>query len=773
MDKNHFFAENSNDMKRTVLLVLMFLGTLILLNAEVVFSDLDLSESDTLLFQAESTRPGEESYRTLFVTDIGKNRMEQLTFFPERITYLSEQNQLQIQNRFGVFRTDNTLTRMGPVGRFPAFVNGKEVEIGQIIPAGASPDGAYILYLLPSSASYGDLVLFDAATQREETIAQGVEISFEGPNAKWSPRSDFFVYTKEKELFYYSVDQFENNRVMAEEYRKIGDGNIHSVRWDNENSTLFYVHGSLVYKIMSAEFFTGAIYSEIVKPGTIIGKIPFDFNIVFDRFWISPNGSTMLLNKGGRNLFLYYLTDHDYAETAEIVELPYMYLPRSERVRRVLWTEADMVTILTGGIDGGGEKTSLFHLDLTAKQPVFSKAQIEGARDITLSPNHEKIALLMEDRLEIRGSLSFSLIQSVSLASPLQMVWKDEEEVFIAGENFTVLRNLQTGKEQIVCFSQPNGHGFDEDTRNILVKVGYRTFELDRTEQSWREKNSFTAGSARNFSKSYRVYLENSNRGSYQNMVMVRKIKGYGTDPLFSPPAIGYESFPDKDDPVDFSNFSHGSRIRRREVAIVFNAIDGVEGLTETLNTLKAYGIKATFFINGEFIQRHPDAVKQIAETGHEVGSLFSSYFNLTDAKYSVDETFIKKGLARNEDAYFNTTGKEVSLLWHTPYYVVSSEILKAAETMNYIHISRDIDSLDWVTKEYAQRLSGIYMPAADLVERILEKKKPGSIIPIRLGKSEGSRDDYLFQKLDLLFDGLLSLGYEVVPVSTLIDHAR
>jgi len=773
VDIIHFFAENRDDMKRTVLYVLLFLGTIALCNAEVVFSDLDLSESDTLLFQATSTRPGEESYRTLFFNDIGENRMEQLTFFPEKITYLSEQNQLQIQNRFGVFRTDTDLTRMGPVGRFPAFVNGKDVETGQIIPAAASPDGAYLLYLLPSSASYGDLVLFDASTQREATIARGVEISFEGPNAKWAPRSNFFVYNKGKELFYYSIDQLKNNRVMAEEYRKIGEGNIHSVRWDNENSTLYYVSGSLVYEIMSAEFFTGAIYTEIVKPGKIIGKIPFDFNIVFDRFWIAPDGTTMLLNKGGRNLFLYYLTEHDYAETGEIVELPYMYLPRNERVRRVLWTKADMVTIFTGGIDGGSEKTSIFHLDLTAKEPVFTKAQIEGAGDIILSPNHEKIALLMKDRLEIRGSLSFSLIQSVSLAAPLQMVWKNEKEVFIAGEDFTVLRNLDTGKEQIICFSQPNGHGFDEDTRSIVVKVGYRTFELDRKDRNWTEKSIFTAGSARKFSKSYRVYLENSNRGSYQNMVMVRKIKGYGTDPLFPPPAVGYEPFPDREEKVDFTNFSHGSRIRRREVSIVFNAIDGVEGLTETLNTLKDYGIKATFFINGEFIQRHPDAVKEIAETGHEVGSLFSSYFNLTDAKYSVDETFIKKGLARNEDAYFNATRKEVSLLWHAPYYVVSSEILKAAETMNYTHISRDIDSLDWVTKEYAQRFSGIYMSAADLVERALEKKKPGAIIPIRLGKSEGTRDDYLFQKLDLLFDGLLSLGYEVVPVSTLIDHAR
>jgi hypothetical protein len=66
-----------------------------------------------------------------------------------------------------------------------------------------------------------------------------------------------------------------------------------------------------------------------------------------------------------------------------------------------------------------------------------------------------------------------------------------------------------------------------------------------------------------------------------------------------------------------------------------------------------------------------------------------------------------------------------------------------------------------------------MYRASPELVERILLKKKPGSIIPIRIGTVKGGRDDYLFQYLDLLIDGLVSKGYTVVPVSTLIEHAR
>jgi peptidoglycan/xylan/chitin deacetylase (PgdA/CDA1 family) len=99
---------------------------------------------------------------------------------------------------------------------------------------------------------------------------------------------------------------------------------------------------------------------------------------------------------------------------------------------------------------------------------------------------------------------------------------------------------------------------------------------------------------------------------------------------------------------------------------------------------------------------------------------------------------------------------------------------VEAAAKMNYRYVGRDIDSLDWVSR--GSGTSQLYRPAAELVERILELKKPGSIISLRLGRQDGeagSRADYLFQKLDLLINQLLARGYEIVPVSELMDHAR
>ena len=36
-----------------------------------------------------------------------------------------------------------------------------------------------------------------------------------------------------------------------------------------------------------------------------------------------------------------------------------------------------------------------------------------------------------------------------------------------------------------------------------------------------------------------------------------------------------------------------------------------------------------------------------------------------------------------------------------------------------------------------------------------------------------GPRDDYLFQKLDLIINELIRRGFQIVPVSTLMEHAR
>ena len=94
------------NMKRIgVFSVLFLLCTFGTASAEVTFSKPDLAEFNTLLFSATTDSPGFGSYTTLFSADLDTNELTQHTFFPENILYLKEVEKLQIQNRYGVFRT--------------------------------------------------------------------------------------------------------------------------------------------------------------------------------------------------------------------------------------------------------------------------------------------------------------------------------------------------------------------------------------------------------------------------------------------------------------------------------------------------------------------------------------------------------------------------------------------------------------------------------------------------------------------------------------------
>ncbi len=767
------------------------------LGAEIRFSDLDLGKGDRLLFRAQADIPGQGTYDTLFEADLPGRRAAQLTVYPERATLLQDRTVLQIQNRFGVFRTAAGWQGLQAIRQFPSFADGTPVSDGRIVPIHTSPDGRFLLFLRARSAAYGSLLLYDLEGEREVPVAEAVEYSLDGPAAAWSPDAAFFIYARAGQLYYYSIGQLREGRVLAEEMRRIGPGRIGNVQW-GRSDTLFYLTGDLVYELDSRELFTRALYAGFLKIGSVRGKLPFPFDPSFDRFWVSPDGSKVLLDKGGRNLFLYILTREDFLSTGDSLSLPYLYLPRNTRVRQVVW-EVDTITLLADSLTSGRHGTAVYRLGVSppaapadpaaaaalAAPPVFRRMEETGVSDMVLSPDGERIALLMDDRVSLRDATLWKEVATFPHPRPLHLLWVSEDELILAGAWWTELRNLRTGEVRLISLSQPGEFGWERGGDRVLAKVQDRVYARGVLAEGEHARSS--AGEAADWtpiarlevrarslaSDAYRVYLESLANGSYRNMVMVRSLRTPGTTALLAREQTAYEPFPAADEPADPAGFSHGSRIRQREAALTFDVVENIEGLPTVLDTLARYGLRCTFFVNGEAVRRYPDAVREIAESGHEVGSLFYAWFDMTDARFQVDDEFIRRGLARNEDDFHAATGRELSLLWHAPYYFVNSGILAASRQMNYTYVGRDVDPLDWVARHSPLAASGLYQRSADLVERVIRQKKPGSIIPVQVGMPEGGRDDYLFHDLDLLIDTLLRLGYRIVPVSTLIEHAR
>ena len=763
---------------------IIFLTLGFALFAQVQFGGLSLSQDNQLLFTARAEAPRFGAYTTAFSAKLDDDTLTQLSFFPEDLSLLG--SGIQIQNRFGVFRSGADYASLEPVAKYPSFVGGGEVQTGKINPLVTSPNGRWLTFLRRTSPAFGDLILVEVATGDEFTVSSQVEVNLAGPVVSWSPESDFFMYHKNNKIFYFSIDQHTSDRLLSEDFRSLGAGQISSVYW-GKNNELYYISGSLVYQVLGIEFFTRSLYQEFLKIGTIVGSIPFNFDPNFDRFWISPDGTQLLLDKGGRNVYLYFLQNNDFANNGRTIQLPYLFLPRNSRVAKVLWSSKGLITILTQSLAGGSTSSGLYRLDTSTAQnsyqfQAFSDATIQ---DIVLSPREEKAAILRANGVEIRNYQTWQTEKTLAHPSPLHAIFLSDTQVLIAGSSYGETVDISGAEpaSRFLFHSQLDTLGFGKNSGAVTAIQGGVSREYDSQTKTWTALSD-AAGTAEDLSPAqaasgdFRVYLENLSSGSYRNMIMVRNIRNIGTVSLFDPPLTRYEAFPAREDAVNFDLFQHGSRIRRREVSLVFNAINSVEGLTTILNTLQEYEVRATFFLNGDFIRRHPGAVQEIADSGHEVGSLFTVYFDMADSRYQITSQFIRQGLARNEDEYYEATGRELSLLWHAPYYFTNPTILEAGKATNYTYVGRDVDSLDWVPKRDETGISRLYYPSAELIESVLERKKPGSIISMTVGRPaddrpDGGRDDYLFLKLDILLNNLIERGYTMVPVSTLMDRAK
>lgn len=741
-------------------------------SAEVEFKGPDLTKGGALLFSAVAAAPGGPSYSTLLSADLASGAISTLSFYPERIALVDQARALQVQNRFGVFRSDAAFANFRAVKGFASFESGAAIASGALLPVGSSPDGRYLVVMKPESPAYATLSVLEVATGRETRVSKTVGVEFGAAPALWSPDSRFFVYSKGGSLRYFSVSQLESGRVPDESYRVIGEGVLPQARWGAAGE-LYYVSGYHVYRIMPGELFTRTLYADMLDIGDIVGKLPFEFDPNFDSFWMSPDGRKILYDKDGRNLFLYYLSSEDYSESATGLVMPALFLPRSATVLDALWAPDGTVTVLTSNISGGKRRTGVFRAAMAAGAAggQFAEVPTPDAREIVPSPDGSMVAMVSDAGIKVLDYAGWKEKYSVAYDGPLHVLWLAADELVIAGPLSIERRKLGAAAGTILAPSQAEAYGYDQATGLPALRAGANSWTL--REGKWAAAASFSVADASSASPTYRIYLDELAAGPYKNTVMVRKVVGLGTAALFLAPALKYDAFPDKDEPRDPDLFSHGSRLRRREVALAFDAVDEAEGLTAALNALADRGLRATFFVNGEFMRRNPGAVKEIAESGHEIGSLFFANFDMTDSKYKIDAEFIKRGLARNEDDYYAITGKELSLVWHTPFYAVSTTILDAGRAMGYSFVGRDVDSLDWVTESLSYKYPGTYMPAGDLVERVIKLKKPGSIIPIRIGIPKGERKDFLFNKVELLLNALAEQGYAVVPVSTLMEHAK
>lgn len=184
-------------------------------------------------------------------------------------------------------------------------------------------------------------------------------------------------------------------------------------------------------------------------------------------------------------------------------------------------------------------------------------------------------------------------------------------------------------------------------------------------------------------------------------------------------------------------------------VAISFDAAWGNEDTNEILSILEKNGVKATFFMTGEWVENYPEDVKKIYEAGHDLANHSENHKNMSQLSYGDCESELMKVHNKVKEL----TGYDM-YLFRPPYGDYDNDVICKATECGYYTIQWSIDSLDW--KNYG---------VDDIIERVLNHKalKPGAIILCHNGAQ------YTAKALDTLIKCVKEKGYEFVPISQLI----
>ncbi len=191
-------------------------------------------------------------------------------------------------------------------------------------------------------------------------------------------------------------------------------------------------------------------------------------------------------------------------------------------------------------------------------------------------------------------------------------------------------------------------------------------------------------------------------------------------------------------------------------VSLTFDAAWGNEDTQQLIDILGKYGVRATFFVVGDWAEKYPESVKALHEAGHEV----MNHSNHHDHFNSLSAEAITADVSAASDRIEAVTGVRPTL-FRCPYGEYDDHVIAALERMGVTAVQWDVDSLDW--KDY---------DAKTIYARVTGKVQPGSIVLFHNAALHTP------EALGDIVSWLLQEGYKIVPVSqlllsgeTVIDH--
>lgn len=718
--------------------------------AEISFDNLDINDNNQILYSINHEIPGTFSYNTLVTSSLSDGAVVNskiLTVFPEKMEYFASSGILQIRNRYGTVWYDtlkNTFEWKKTTQSIP-------LNSLRLAPMSVSPDGKYACYVNKKGYANGELILEQISTGKKKILDNNAVFSYETVPAKWCEDSSVIVYEKKGRLFFANPEAYIKGVEAAEKYRKIGEGTINSVNWAG-GRYLIYVDNDLIYKINNKELYTMGLYSGIIGKGSAIGRLTSSFNPGKDVFTISDDLSSFIMIQNGK-IFTFGLIDKPTCDYLNIIySRPYVDLKASLLESGVIWNinEAPSVWVRQLPYSGSGIDFVVYSLN----DKLVKLLSVPEASAPILSPDKKRCAFYDGESVKVYDTVYWKQTAILTGEKVVSLLWQNNSTIFVGGQKTVRKWNVTTGIVETLLLSSVKNAGWSETNELLATGGDSRDYIYDAKKSSWTPNGPETVKHNTGRNDRYRIYCAETPNVDFKNALLVRNLVG---KPVTKP--VHLESFVKSDG--------------KKKVALVFDAYDNGDGLSQIIYHMNQYGIKGTFFLNGEFIRRYPNETIQISNTQNESGSMFFTTADLCSEQFIVDEDYIRRGLARNEDEFYQCTKKELGVMWHAPHYSVTEAIKSAGAKAGYTYVDSSQTVTDTVTMEQDVRGQAVYNSSSELIDMYMKnlRKNGGGVVPVTIGIGRGTRESYVYDDLDLLISAILDSGYDIVPVRSMVSQ--
>jgi peptidoglycan/xylan/chitin deacetylase (PgdA/CDA1 family) len=183
-------------------------------------------------------------------------------------------------------------------------------------------------------------------------------------------------------------------------------------------------------------------------------------------------------------------------------------------------------------------------------------------------------------------------------------------------------------------------------------------------------------------------------------------------------------------------------------VALTFDDEPHPQHTPRVLDVLDRFGVKATFFMMGRNVERHPAVAREVWSRGHEIGNHSYSHPRLV----LVSPRRVRDEIART-DQLLRDMGVSGEIHFRPPHLSKLVVLPYVLGQMDKLSVLADVDPEEWKRR-----------PAAVMIDIVLRQARPGSIISLHDTAGEET-----LRTLESVLETLTARGYEFETVSGLI----